>query len=314
MSSTALAQRALPNLSHLQGTLLVLLTGVMFSFGGLFFRSTETATAWEYLVFRGLGMLSVTSVIFWVQNRHRLHEVRSRFLPIHVFIGVLLAAMNALFIVSLEFVSVAFVLFLQPAAPIAAAYFSWMLLREPMSRAAMTAAGIAILGVSVMVSGSLLDDFSPAGLIALGIPVMFGYYTTVVRSAAQIDPSVPAITAGITLILVCGTVATVDGGLSISLRDALISFVAGSILLGLPLAVFNTAQRVVPSTETTLLLMVEVILAPVWVWIFVDEQPTMLTLIGGGIILFAVVQLTLRRAKRGGPFTNPRRQSFSSRG
>ena len=86
MSEPILArERAEPNLTHLQGSLLVLFCGVLFSFGGLFFRSTSTATAWEYLVFRGLGMLSVTAAIFWVQNRHRLGEVRSRFQPIHIF-------------------------------------------------------------------------------------------------------------------------------------------------------------------------------------------------------------------------------------
>jgi drug/metabolite transporter (DMT)-like permease len=306
-TGTSLQERSVPNLTHLQGSLLVLLSGVLFSFGGLFFRSTSTATAWEYLIFRGLGMLSITTVIFFVQNRHRLRVVRSRFQPVHVFIGILLAGMNILFIVALEFASVAFVLFLQPAAPIAAAYFSWVLAREPMSRAAMVAAAIAIVGVTVMVSGSLLDDFSLAGLIALGIPLMLGYYTTVVRSSTHIDPSVPLITAGATLLVVCSSVALLAGGIDISSRDAAVSFVAGSLLLGAPLAVFNTAQRVVPPTETTLLLLIEVILAPVWVWVFVAEEPEALTLVGGSIILAAVIWLTSQRSPRMG-------RSFSSRG
>ena len=315
MSEPILArERAEPNLTHLQGSLLVLFCGVLFSFGGLFFRSTSTATAWEYLVFRGLGMLSVTAVIFWVQNRHRLGEVRSRFQPIHMFIGLLLAGMNMLFIVSLEFATVAFVLFLQPATPIAAAWFSRVLNGEPMTRDARIAAALVIVGVTIMVSGNVFDDFRPMALIALGIPVMLGYYTTIVRGADRIDPSVPAITAGATLVVVCLVVSTAAGGLDISVGDAAISFIARSALLGFPVAVFNTAQRVVPSTETTLLLMVEVILAPLWVWLFVAERPENLTLLGGSVILAAVIWLTMRRAQRGGPFTNPARRSFSSRG
>ncbi len=308
MSSLAdIEQRSLPNLSPLQGRLLVLLAGLVFSFGGLLFRATETATAWEYLVFRGLGMFSATGIVFVIRNRGRLAEVRARFQAIHVFIGVLLAGMNALFIISLEFTSVAFVLFLQPLSTIVAAYFSWALARERMSVASMIAAAVTLVGVSVMVSGTLFDDLRPASLIALGIPLMFGFYATVVRGSAEIDPSVPAITAGLTLVVVSSTVAVLAGGLDISGRDAAISFVAGSFLLGFPLAVFNVAQRVVPSTETTLLLMVEVILAPVWVWIFVDEDPAPTTIVGGLIILVAVVWLTTQRTPRLGG-------SFSSRG
>ncbi|MGI9605449.1 MAG: DMT family transporter [Acidimicrobiales bacterium] len=305
--TTAAVERTLPNLTHGQGTGLVLLTGVVFSFGGLAFRSTEASSAWEYLTFRGLGMLAVTSVIFIVQNRHRLDVVRSRFQPIHIAIGLMLAAMNALFIVALEFTTVAFVLFLQPVAPIAAAYFSWAIMRERVSRLVISTTMVTIVGVGVMVSGTLADDLSAKGLIALLIPLFFGFYTTTVRSSAVIDPSVPVITAGVALVGAGLVITAFSGGIDVPLRDALIGLLAGSILLGLPVAVFNTAQRVVPSPETALLLMVEVLLAPLWVWIFVDEEPPVSTLLGGTIILGAVIWLTLHRAPRPG-------RSFSSRG
>ena len=112
----------------------MLATGALFSFGGLAFRSTDDASAWEYLTFRGVGMIVATAAIFSVQHRGRVHRVLARVEPIHVGAGVVLGAINAVFIVSLDLTTVAFVLFLQPIAPIFAAYFSWLFMRERVSR------------------------------------------------------------------------------------------------------------------------------------------------------------------------------------
>ena len=105
-------ERELPALSHLQGSLIILATGVGFSFGGLAFRSVEIGS-WEYLVFRGLGMGVVAAVVLAVRYRRRFSDLTSKVAPAHLLAGVVLGGMNILFIVSLTFTTVAFVLLLQ---------------------------------------------------------------------------------------------------------------------------------------------------------------------------------------------------------
>jgi len=83
-------------------------------------------------------------------------------------------------------------------------------------------------------------------------------------------------------------------------RDAAIGTFAGSVLLAVPLAAFNIAQRVVPAPESSLLILTEVVLAPLWVWIFVGEQASPTTLLGGAIILMAVVWVTITRIPKKG--------------
>ena len=130
--------------------------------------------------------------------------------------------------------------------------------------------------------------------------VGFGLYASIIRSADRIDPSVPVIIAGLTLLVLCTVVVMASGGFDTTLRDALVGVFAGSVLLGFPLAVFNTAQRVVPAPETALLLLAEVVLSPIWVWVFVEERPAPSTLAGGTVILAAVLWLTIRRPPRPG--------------
>ncbi len=300
MTATGLVvERELPSISHLQGALIILATGVGFSFGGLAFRSVDIGS-WEYLFFRGLGMGAVAVVVLAIRYRGRASDLFARVGRTHVVAGLIAGAMNTLFIVSLSFASVAFVLLLQTLAPVTAAYFSWLILRERPSFTVVVATLIALVGVSVMVSGTITSDLSPYGLLAILIPVGFGLYTTLIRSAERIDAMVPLVVAGGSL-LVAGTVAVVaQGGFTASIRDAAIGTFAGSVLLAAPLAAFNMAQRVVPAPESALLIMSEIVLAPIWVWLFVDEQASATTVIGGAIVMAAMVWLTLRRVPKRG--------------
>lgn len=278
-------------MSVLRGSVLVLLTGLVFSFGGLAFRFTDDIGAWLYVVLRGLGALLVALAVLIARHRNRAREFVGEVQPRHVGIGGLIGSMSILFIVLLEHVTVAFILFLQTLAPLAAAWFSWLLLKERVSNAVLTATAVSMVGVAVMVSGALTSDIPAIGLLALGIPAIFGLYATLLRSAPMIDPQVPIFVGGLTMII-GGTIgAAVTTGFGASVKDMLIALAAGALLLGVPGIVLNKAATVVPSPETALLLMSEIIAAPIWVWVFVDETPGTSTLVGGAIMLVAVIGL-----------------------
>ena len=287
--------RELPPITRSTGSVIVLLAGVFFSFGGLAFRSVEIRS-WEYLFYRGLGMGAVAAVVLGVRYRGRIE--RLIILPTHIVAGFILGAMNILFIVSLEFASVAFVLVLQPLSPLAAAYFSWLVMKERPAIAVLVATALSIVGVVVMVWGSIADDVSPYGFLALLIPIGFGLYATIVRSTQRIDPMVPLFVGALVLMTIGTLVVLFTGGFEASAGDAATGLFAGSVLLAVPLAAFNVAQRVVPASETALLLMSEVVLAPIWVWLFMGESASASTLVGGAIILVAVLGVMANRIRR----------------
>jgi len=291
-----------PRLSHIQGSLLVLGVGVAVSFGALAFRYASdrgTADAWEYLFFRGVGMVLATVLVLLIRHRKAVISELASSKPSHLVAGLVLGFISCAFIIALEVTTVAFVLLLQTFAPVAAAYFSWVLMAERVSRQAVIATVVSVIGISIMFSGAFSTDLQPAAFLAISIPIGFGLYATLVRAADRINPAVPLLTAGVTLVSAGFVAVALSGGFSIDASDALIGIFAGSFLLGFPMAVFNVAQRVVPAPETALILMSEVVLAPVWAWIFVDEVPARSTLIGGGIVFGAVLWLTVSRQRLG---------------
>ena len=266
----------------------------MFSFGSLFFRATDTLDAWQYLTFRGYGAFLAVLPVLWLQNRGDLGAIVRRVEARHVLAGLIVSAMMIAFIVALTHTDTAFILLFQAAGPISAAVFSWLLLRERMSRDARIAAGGAALGVAIMVSGGVDAGVGWAILIVLVIPVGLGLYGTLVRSAVTIDPLVPVVIAGFVAGSVGLVVSLLGAGFDVAARDIAIALLAGVALIALPLPFFNHAQKVVPAPEATLLLMSEIVLGPFWVWLVYAEEPTGATLVGGAVMLAAVVWLTQR--------------------
>lgn len=266
----------------------------MFSFGALFFRATDDVDAWQYLAFRGAGAVAVVGPLLLWQNRADVGAIRRRLPWHHAAAGAVLGTLMISFIVALSRADAAFVLLFQALAPITAAIFSWLLLRERFERDAAAAAVAALVGVTIMVASGLDAGVGWAVLIVAYIPLGLGVYSSLIRAGAEGDPLVPVLIAGSITTAAGVVVSLATDGLAVSGRDLVIGLLAGALLIGVPLPFFNYAQKAVPAPDATLLLMSEIVLGPIWPWLVYDETPTGATLVGGAIILVAVVWLTTR--------------------
>jgi drug/metabolite transporter (DMT)-like permease len=152
-----------------------------------------------------------------------------------------------------------------------------------------------------MVGGGLDGGDRLGILLSLLLPVFLGGYTVLIRSSPARDPGVPIVIGGFAVAAVAGLVSLVGPGLDLPIRDVAMGFIGGGLLIGLGAPVFSYAHRFVPPAETSLLLISEIVLAPLWLWAWPGEVPSTSTLVGGGVALSAVVWLTVRAALREGP-------------
>lgn len=273
------------------GAAVILFAGFVFSFGALVFRGKSDATdEWQFLFYRGLSLFVVVSVVFWSDHRARAWPVLRRGLAKSALAGALLMGMFTAFIVALSRIDAATTLFLQSLAPFSAALMGWLWLRERVDVHTWAAMGCAVVGVVIM--GSSWDTGDTTGiLVACIIPVLFGGYSVLLRDSVDRDPLAPIIVAALLGAGVGAAVTASQGGIGVPLGDAVLGCVSGGVLLGLGIPLMNTAGQYVPAARIALLLLLEVVLTPVWVWLFVDERPTDATLVGGVVILAALTWL-----------------------
>ena len=280
-------------LSRFQGSIVILFCGVAFSFGALTFRYLEEADEWQYLFVRGLSAALVSILIILGMGRNPFRSVIEAG-SAQIVAGLIMGGLFTLYIVALSRVTAAFVLLIQSTSPFYAAIFARFFLKESLTRDTGIAMFVSLVGVIVMVGGGL-ESGDPLGIIlSVVLSIALGGYTVLVRSSPARDPGVPTVVGGSASALVAGLLAGFGSGLEMSGNDVFMAFIGGGILIGSFTPFWNYAHRFVPSADISLLLISEIVAAPLWVWIWVDETPRTETLVGGAICLISVIWLTLR--------------------
>ena len=203
--------------------------------------------------------------------------------------GLAVAACTAVasgaFIVALNRARVANVLFMQAVAPIAAALLAWAALGESVTRRSWIAMAVAVLGVALMVgapgSGGTLG-------IAVSLLMTLAFATGIVITRHRRDVSmVPAVClAQLLVFLVSAPFADPD---SVTARNVALLALLGVGQIGLGLLFLVIGARLIPAAEVALITLLEIVLAPLWVWISISETPAASTLIGGAVVVGAVV-------------------------
>ncbi len=198
-------------------------------------------------------------------------------------IAALMAISSGSFIVALNHSSVANVLFMQALAPILAAVLGTVL-GEPVSRRTWLAMVVALAGVGLMVGGP--GHPSLPG-IALSLLMTASFAATLVITRHRRDVSMAPATCLSQLLVLMGA-APFARPAEVGSHDLGLLAALGIGQIGLGLVFLTIGGRLIPAAEVALITLLEVVLGPLWVWIFLSEQPSTATLAGGTIVLAAV--------------------------
>jgi drug/metabolite transporter (DMT)-like permease len=281
-------------------------SSISISFGGLVLRSMEDADAWQINFYRSLAFGAVICVIMLLRyGNESATRVRQIGRP-GICGGLLLSCAGIAFLQAITNTTVANTLFMLSAIPFITAALAWVFLRESLRRATLVTMVAAALGVGVMVAEGLGTGSSYGNLMAFGTALCFSGFAVIVRRHRQVD-MLPALMVSAVVIALLSVALRWDD-LAVSLYDILLCFLWGGILSGLGNAMFIFASRHLVAAELTLFMLLEFALGPIWVWIFINEVPTDLTVLGGTIVILSVcvralveLRRTAPRLKRGRP-------------
>ena len=297
MTQTPSPDPALARRHYRLGLLLAGSGGVCLSFGGLIVRNIETDDGFLILAVRSLAYAATLLVFLVLRYRGALFRP-FRDIGLLGLINVPIMGFGfTCYLFGLMLTTVANAVFIVSLSPLFAAAIGWLALRERVPPATLLAIALALGGVGVMVSGGLAGEGLAGMLVALGAPIALSILVVSQRYRPAVD-MVPAVLLGG---LVAGAIAlpfietwTMSG------RDLALTVVMGVGQVGAGFILLTLGARWLPPAQTTLLSLGESLLAPLWVWLFVAEVPSLPTLAGGAMILIAVAgqaAIGLRQAK-----------------
>jgi drug/metabolite transporter (DMT)-like permease len=290
--------------AHNKGAVLVCGAAIIWSSGGLIARFI-TADVWTQAAGRGLfGCLALLTFLLIRDGRNTWSLFRNLGLP-GIGVGVCFATASLCFVIALRHTTVATILIIQSTSPLIAGLIAWIWLREAIGWVRCLAMLVALGGVTLMVWG---DSTSSAGgdslgiLLAMVIPVVIAMATVLVRKYQNIRMT-PAGCVATGLLALAGLLVR-DWSLTVSASDVGLLFLFGACQLALGLICFTIGARLVPAAEASLLGLLESVLGPLWVWIFLSENPGRDAVIGGALVLAAVIANTLYDSRRTPPPVN----------
>ena len=272
--------------SYFRGVIYAVFAGVFLSGAGLTVRYIDSADQWQVLFYRSMAFFVTLIVFLAVRNKGRVLPAFIALKPVDYIVSVALAGGFIFYILSLFSTLVANTVLMLSAGPFLAALLGWLVLRESVDRRTWIAMSVAILGVCIMVSGGLGAGDLIGYLYALLAALSFSIMIVVLRAAGQRDVIAATALAGLVAAGIC---VPFMQGFAISVHDFLLSCFMGSVQVGFGFVLITLASRSVPAAQVALLALTETALAPIWVWWFINEVPQIITLIGGAVVLSAVI-------------------------
>ena len=289
--STAPAHHGADQESHPLGPWLVFASAFVWSLGGILARLAEVENPWTTIFWRaGTATLFLLAFMLFRDGRAGTLALFARMGPAGLAVALCFAIASTAFVVALQFTTVANVLLMQAGVPLIAALISRVLFGEPLRLVTGIAIAAVIAGVAVMVSDSLTGRVSPVGDgLSLLIAFSFATATVITRRKAGIRMT-PAVCTGaaVSCAVALAMSLSTAGGVAVA-GWQLPVLAAFGVSLGLGLALFTQGARLIPSAFAALLGTAETILGPLWVWLLLNETPTPRTIIGGAIVLAAIV-------------------------
>jgi drug/metabolite transporter (DMT)-like permease len=282
------SRRATAARSRGVGVAMLILASVMWSLSGVAVKTVHM-DAIGFALWRSVaaGLAMAAMLPF---SRGRLPHAGWMMLVI-----VLHAAVVTLLITAMTLSTAAAGIILQYTGPVYCALFAWMFQRRAISRRTAVALVIAMVGVAIMLIGGMkgVDILGPITGAISG--VAFGALILSLEILNRSDSDEPVNPILIVTLNNLGTavillpIAIVMHQLGATPKQFAIVSATGVIQLALPYLLFVLALRRVGPVEASLLILLEPVLNPVWVWLAVGERPDAATFIGGAAILTAMV-------------------------
>ncbi len=272
---------------------LILLGAFFMSFNGLLIRLLEAANGFQILFYRSISMSVLVLIVIILRRRVSIKKIVEQIDRWDLLIGTFLGVAFSSYVFSIIFTSVAATLFILSTAPLIATFFAWIFLGERPSIIVVVAMSLSLFGVFLMVSEGLSMGKNLGNFLAFLAALSFASMLVATRGSNKIDVLAGTLLGGM-LSGALGLLGAIylSNDIYLSSHDIFLILLMGAFAIGLGITLVTIAAPFVPSSEVSVLVLLESFLGPVWVWLLIGEDMSGVELVGGFIIFVSVFLLS----------------------
>ena len=273
-------------LYKIPGYVLLLFGGFCLSWGGFIVRSFQEADVWQILFLRSFFFIIALILFLSLTYKKKvLRVIKDSGVP-GILGGFVMSFSFVAFIVSMNNTTVANVVFIISTQTMFLAIFGFFYLKEKVSLIGSSSIFLAMSGIFIMVGDSISTGSLFGNLVALVIPINFAIYVMIIRKNSNLD-MVPAMLYSGIFSLIYG--AILSNSFEFTSHDLFMGFLLGVPQLALGFICITIGSRTTASATVGLLMLMETLCGPLWVWLLLNEIPPLSVFIGGAVIISAIV-------------------------
>lgn len=280
--------------SFTTGVGFVLLATLGWSLSGLFVRLMPGLNGWQINCWRGLAMSIALLIYLLVVYGKDTLNIFKRVPPVALVLSALFFAVGTTcYVTSLTMVSTATVSIIGATSPLVTGLLSPWITGEKPGILAWISAVLAVIGMAFIAQGGIETGHIAGLLLSLCVPLTFALQTLMLRRYRDIDMMPSICLGGFLAFLAAAFFSQFSGAggsaFAIDQHSFWLLMLMGPIQLTIPLIFYGKGARSVAAITLALISMLDAVINPLWPWLFVNEVPERSTVIGGSIILFAIV-------------------------
>jgi drug/metabolite transporter (DMT)-like permease len=285
LPGTGCPSSGLTDSGHLRGIAIAVAGILVLSPDSLLVRLVQ-ADGWTLLFWRGALLAGTLGIFLLLRYRGQLPQAVRRIGRAGFLAGTIAGVGTVSFVFALLHTTVANTLIIIGISPLVAALLGRTFLGEPVHRHTWVAIPCALVGVVVAASGSVAGGPALGDLFAAFTACCVAANLTALRAAGPADMTPSVAWSGVVAALIAAPLAS---PLAVAGDDVLVLGILGLIVLPVSFALIALAPRHLPAHEVSLILLLEMVVGPYWVWLALGERPGLQAVLGGAIVLATLV-------------------------
>ena len=280
--------------NNAKGLALTSLGVFIMSLESLFIKFT-TISPFLFSFYIGIFMFISMFVTFVFNKKEVIKETLINVTPILFLCAFLMGASNIFFITAIKTTSVANVVIIFSTAALFSALFAYLFFKEKITKNIIIASIFIFIGLFIIFNDHLEIGSFEGNIYALLCTALFATSFVLLSRYKDMDRILLTALSGLSLSIIAFFFCD---ELEIDFKTLFIVMTMGLLISPISRVLLGNGAKYISASEVSLLMIIETIMAPIWVWIFLDEVPSSYTFIGGSIIVVTLIANSLYTLKK----------------
>jgi len=271
--------------NNTKGLLITSIGVLIMSLESLFIKLT-TISPFSFSFYIGIFMFFSMIGTLFIKQRDNLKDIFKISFPILLLCATLMGVSNILFISAIKSTTVANVVIIFATSALFSALFAYLFYKQKVGKNIYYASFFMFFGLFIIFNDDLEVGGLKGNIFALICTIAFSISFVLLAKYKEINRVALMAFSGLILSFISFFLAK---DINIDLHNLIIVSIMGLLITPISRVLLGNGTKYINASEVSLLMIIETIMAPIWVWIFLKEIPSSNTFIGGSIILLTLI-------------------------